>query len=43
MKRLKKDTNEWRREVSRQNFYPHEMSNGHVIMVSIDGRYFYEP
>lgn len=43
MKRLDVNTNEWRREIVRQNFYPHELSNGHVIMVSIDGNYFYEP
>lgn len=43
MKRLKVNSKEWREQVLRQNFYPHEKSNGHVIMVSLDGRYYYEP
>lgn len=28
-------------EYLRQDFFPHEKSNGIVIMVSCDGRYFY--
>lgn len=43
MKRLITNSNEWRRELCRQNFYPHEMPNGMNIMVSADGRYYYEP
>lgn len=43
MIRLEKDSKEWRRQVTRQNFYPHELSNGNVIMVSADGNFYYEP
>lgn len=43
MKKLKVNSKDWRMEIVRQNFYPHTLNNGHVIMVSVDGRYFYEP
>lgn len=28
-------------EYLRQDFFPHEMANGTIIMVSYDGRYYY--
>ncbi len=30
------------KEYLRQDFYPHELSNGTIIMVSYDGHYYYE-
>ena len=30
-------------EYLRQDFWPHEKSNGEVIMVSADFKYFYRP
>lgn len=43
MKRIRKFSKEWGREIVKQDFFPHEKSNGVVIMVSLDGRYYYEP
>lgn len=28
-------------EYMKQDFFPHEMSNGTILMVSNDGRYYY--
>jgi len=36
----KKKLNE---EYLKQDFFEHELSNGRVIMVSMDHRYFYRP
>lgn len=31
------------REYLKQDFFPHEQSNGQIVMVSEDHRYYYKP
>ena len=43
MKRLDRKSKKLQQEYLKQDFWEHTLSNGVIIMVSEDGRYYYEP
>ena len=43
MIRLDRKSKKLQQEYLKQDFWEHTLSNGKIIMVSEDGRYYYEP